>query len=89
MNKRTLAHKVSEDTGIMVSVVEKVINSAADTIANAVESGEMVTLARFGTFFQKHHAGRIVADPNNPTKRIFVNPKTSVGFRPSKKRSDS
>ena len=60
MTKRQLINQVARELGLPVSHVEQMLATTLTTIREAVERGETVKLARFGTFSKGRRASRPV-----------------------------
>ncbi len=63
MNKSELVAEVAERTGLPKKDTERVLNTAFDTITEALEAGEKVQLVGFGVFDVKERAARIGRNP--------------------------
>ena len=75
MNKEELVSAVAEKTQLSKKTSEEIVSAFVDTITEALEQGEKVTLVGFGTFQVKERAARTGRNPrtggvlNIPAKR--------------------
>ena len=65
MIKADIVTTVSKKTGYSKRIVDIILNSTLDSIANAVASGEKVQFAGFGTFEPKARASRVARNPRS------------------------
>ena len=76
MNKGELVEKVAKNSGLSKTDAEKALASILDAIAEAVATGEKVTLIGFGTFSVSERAAREGRNPQTgetmqiPAKKI-------------------
>jgi len=76
MNKGELIEKVAKNSGLSKTDAEKALASILDAIAEAVATGEKVTLIGFGTFSVSERAAREGRNPQTgetmqiPAKKI-------------------
>ncbi len=63
MNKAELVSAVAEKTGMSKKDSEKAVNSAFDTITEALAAGDKVQLVGFGAFEVKERGARIGRNP--------------------------
>jgi DNA-binding protein HU-beta len=77
MNKEDLVTAVAQKTQLSKKTSEEIVSAFVDTITEALEQGEKVTLVGFGTFQVKERAARTGGVLNIPAKR-------SPAFTPGK-----
>jgi DNA-binding protein HU-beta len=84
MNKAELVGKMADSAGITKSAAERALVGALDSITEALESGDSVTLVGFGTFSVTKRKAR---DGRNPAtgKAIKIPAKKVVKFKPGSK----
>ncbi len=76
MNKGELIEKVAKNSGLSKTDAEKALASILDAIAEAVATGDKVTLIGFGTFSVSERAAREGRNPQTgetiqiPAKKI-------------------
>ena len=58
MNRTELIDKVAKESALNKAAAEQVVNSVFSAIAEAMKSGDKVTLAGFGTFSTSERAAR-------------------------------
>jgi len=63
MNKAELIERVSKDTNLSKTEVEKSINAMTDWIKKSVKKGEEVKLVGFGTFSKSKRKARTGRNP--------------------------
>lgn len=63
MNKAELVSAVAEKTGMSKKDSEKAVNTAFDTITEALAAGDKVQLVGFGAFEVKERGARIGRNP--------------------------
>ncbi len=88
MNKGDLVNKIAEETSLSKAQSGEALNAVLDSISDALEAGDKVTLIGFGTFsvsLRKERQGR------NPQtgENITIPAKASVKFKPGKELSES
>jgi len=76
MNKTELIDKVAKEGALSKSAAAQVVNSVFSAIAEAMKSGDKVTLVGFGTFSTSERAAREGRNPqsgetiNIPAKKV-------------------
>jgi DNA-binding protein HU-beta len=76
MNRTELIDKVAKESALSKAVAEQVVNSVFSAIAEAMKSGDKVTLVGFGTFSTSERAAREGRNPksgetiNIPAKKV-------------------
>ena len=83
MNKRELIDEVSGKVGITKKGAGNVIDAIVETITNALNKGEKVTLVGFGTFQVMERKARRGVNPQT-RKSIQIPTKKVPKFRPGK-----
>ncbi|SFV09110.1 HU family DNA-binding protein [Alicyclobacillus macrosporangiidus] len=63
MNKSDLVRKVAQQTGVTNKECEVIVGAVFETIKQALEAGEKVQIAGFGTFETKERAERTARNP--------------------------
>ncbi|MDD2468511.1 MAG: HU family DNA-binding protein [Desulfobulbus sp.] len=87
MNKTELIDKVAKESALSKSAAEQVVNSVFSAIAEAMKTGDKVTLAGFGTFSAAERAAREGRNPQSGEK-IVIPAKRAVKFKPGSKLVD-
>ena len=88
MNKTELIDKVAKEGALSKSAAEQVVNSVFSAIAEAMKSGDKVTLAGFGTF---SIAERVAREGRNPQsgEKITIPAKKVVKFKAGSKLTET
>lgn len=88
MNKTQLIDSVAIAADLPKTVASKALDAVLDSITQALQSGEQVSLVGFGTFSVKHRAARTGRNPK--TGKMIEIPETYVAnFKPGKVLKDS
>jgi DNA-binding protein HU-beta len=87
MNKTELIDKVAKESALSKSIAEQVVNSVFSAIAEAMKTGDKVTLVGFGTFSTAERASREGRNPQSGEK-ITIPAKKAVKFKPGSKLVD-
>ena len=87
MNKADLVGKIAESAGITKAAAEKALAGVVDAIGQALQSGDKVSVAGFGTFSVTQREER---EGRNPAtgKKIRIPAKKVVKFKPAAKLAD-
>ncbi|MEK2647387.1 HU family DNA-binding protein [Bdellovibrio sp. BCCA] len=72
MNKKQLIKKVSEETGLSVKDVTKMLDKTLQIITTAVRKGDDPTITNFGRFTKVKRGARTVVNPK--TKKAMKIP---------------
>jgi DNA-binding protein HU-beta len=88
MNKTELIDKVAKDSALSKAVAEQVVNSVFSAIAEAMKSGNKVTLVGLGTFSTSERAAREGRNPQSG-ETINIPAKKVVKFKAGSKLTDS
>ncbi len=78
MKKNELIEKVAKQSALSKSVAEKVVASVFEAIAEAMKTGDKVTLLGFGTFSVSERAAREGRNPKSgetitiPAKKVVT-----------------
>ena len=87
MQKTDFIARVAEQTGVSKKVTRQVIETALDTIAQSLASGEKVVLTGFGTFELRSRQARRGVNPQ--TRQAMTIPASrSPGFSASNSLKD-
>lgn len=81
MNKKQLAGKVAEKRDLSKAEAERIIDSALNSISEALVAGEKVRLVGFGNFVVRKRKGRIGRNPQTGEK-ITIGESKSPAFVP-------
>jgi len=88
MTKTELAQKVSDFTGAPERAVNLILDTAKESIINALLNGEVVALKGFGTFALTHYAERPGTNPMTG-QRIVIPPHNTITFKAAQKLKDA
>lgn len=72
MNKAELALKIAEQLDVPKRLAEQFIESFEELVTRALDHGEEVTIAGFGTFSARTRTARMGVNPRNPSEKIRV-----------------
>jgi len=70
MNKTELIDKVAKESALSKSTAEQVVNNVFSAVAEAMKTGDNVTLVGFGTFSITERAAR---EGRNPQSGVTIN----------------
>lgn len=82
MQKTDFIKAVSEKTGVSQKQVREVLDASLDTIRDALQRGEKVTLTGFGTFEVRQRQAREGVNPQTRQK-IKISATKTPGFSAS------
>jgi DNA-binding protein HU-beta len=82
MNKKELTDKVAEATALTRADAERVLDAIVDQIGGALESGDSVAVAGFGTFEVRHRAARKGRNPQTGAE-IDIAASNAPAFKPA------
>lgn len=88
MNKTELIKKVAKDTGVTQEKTQLVVNALLDAIGDALQEGEKVSMADFGTFEARQMKERQGRNPRNPEELISIPAQIKPAFKAAKKLKD-
>ena len=88
MTKTDLVNVVAAETEVSKKIVDTIVNSALETIANALKEDDKVQLIGFGTFEVKSVAAREGHNPKTG-ETIQIPESKKVSFSASKVLKDS
>ncbi|MDD2467907.1 MAG: HU family DNA-binding protein [Desulfobulbus sp.] len=88
MNKTELIDKVAKESALSIAAAEQVVNNVFSAIADAMKTGDKVTLVGFGTFSVSERAAREGRNPKSG-KTIIIPAKKVVKFKAGSKLVDS
>ncbi|MDD2466602.1 MAG: HU family DNA-binding protein [Desulfobulbus sp.] len=80
MNKTELIDKVAKESALSKAAAEQVVNNVFSAIAEAMKSGDKVTLVGFGTFSVSERAAREGRNPKSG-ETITIPAKKVVKFK--------
>jgi len=87
MNKNDLIESIANSARISKVAAEKGLNGLLSSMAEAMEDGERVTLAGFGSFSIVKRAPRLGRNPKTG-EEVPIPARRVVKFRPGKKLSE-
>ncbi len=82
LTKQELSHKISEELGFSVRSTAKVVDSLFKVMEEALNSGEVIKIVRFGTFSPLLKKSRKGINPTTG-ETILIPARKTVSFRPS------
>ena len=88
MNKGDLINKIADSANLSKAQAGDALNSVLDSIADALKTGDKVTLIGFGTFSVSKREARTGRNPQTG-EAIKIAAKNVVKFKPGKELSDS
>ncbi|SDZ20839.1 HU family DNA-binding protein [Thermoactinomyces sp. DSM 45892] len=88
MNKSELVERVAESTGKSKKEASTVVDSVLQAIAEALVSGDKVTLVGFGNFEVKERAARMGRNPQTG-EEIQIEASKVPAFKPGKQLKDA
>lgn len=88
MNKQELVASVAEKAGLTKKDAEKALNAVVDSIKEALNKGDKVSLVGFGTFEVRDRAARSGRNPQTGAP-IKIPAGKVPAFRPGKELKDS
>ncbi len=83
MNREELAARVADRAGVQRRVANQVMTAVFETISDALESNEKITIAGFGTFEARERAGRVGRNPRTG-EAIRIEARRVPAFAPGK-----
>ena len=81
MNNKSFISELSQRLGYTQDGAQKMVNTVIDSMNDAFQKGDVVTIPKFGTFEVKKRLERIVVNPGTK-QRMLVPPKLVLTFRP-------
>lgn len=88
MNKTELIDKVAKESALSKSTAEQVLNNVFSAIAEAMKTGDKVTLVGFGTFSITERAAREGRNPKSG-EIITIPAKKVVKFKAGSKLTET
>lgn len=83
MNKNDLIKSIAQSANISKVAAERGLNGMLQTMSNAMEGGERVTLVGFGSFSIVERAPRLGRNPRTG-EEVRIPSRRGVKFRPGK-----
>jgi len=83
MNKNDLIKSIAQSANISKAAAERGLNGMLQTMSNAMEGGERVTLVGFGSFSIVERAPRLGRNPRTG-EDVRIPSRRGVKFRPGK-----
>src|SRR2546423_1468313 len=84
LTKRDLVIRISEETGLIQSQVQDVVQKTLDHITEALAKGDKVEIRNFGVFEVKVRKARIGRNPNSPEVDVPIPERSVVKFKAGK-----
>lgn len=81
MNNKSFISELSQRSGYTLDDTQKMVNTIIDSMNEAFQGGDVVTIPKFGTFEVKKRLERIVVNPGTK-QRMLVPPKLVLSFKP-------
>ena len=81
MNNKSFITELSQRLGYTQESTQKMVNTVIDTMNDAFQRGDVVSIPKFGTFEVKKRLERIVINPGTK-QRMLVPPKLVLNFKP-------
>lgn len=81
MNNKGFIAELSRRTGFTQDDTQKMVSTVIDTMNDAFQRGDTVSVPKFGTFEVKKRLERIVINPGTK-QRMLVPPKLVLSFKP-------
>lgn len=85
MTKAEIAAAVADKHGIPEVKAKALVDTFFNTIATAVEQGEVVTVRGFGSFKRVARAARTISNMLGTGKEVKIPARSTIGFKPSSK----
>ncbi len=83
MTQKELIKKISEETGLKQSDVDRLTSATATSMINTMKKGMNIYIHGFGTFEMKKKEQREVINPQT-RERTIIPSKYSIAFTPGK-----
>ncbi|OGC82023.1 MAG: DNA-binding protein [Candidatus Abawacabacteria bacterium RIFCSPHIGHO2_01_FULL_46_8] len=84
MTKQDLIDLVAKEADVTKKIAMEVLDSAFNSIGDALASGRKVTLTGFGTFTVSRRSARSGVNPRNPQQRISIPAMKTPHFKAGK-----
>lgn len=88
MNKSELIDAVARQADISKAAAARAIDATVDSVTEALQRGDQVTLVGFGTFSVRERAARTGRNPRTG-QTIQINATKVPGFKPGKALKDA
>ncbi|MDH5184417.1 MAG: HU family DNA-binding protein [Gammaproteobacteria bacterium] len=88
MNKSELIDAIAEGADISKAAASRALDSAIDTVSNALKGGDQVTIVGFGTFQVRDRAARVGRNPRTGDEIQIAAAKVPA-FKPGKALKDA
>lgn len=83
VNKSELVDKVAEKADLSKASAGRAVDAIVESVAEALQDGDSVTLIGFGTFSVRERAGRAGRNPRTG-EVLEIQASKTVGFKPGK-----
>jgi nucleoid DNA-binding protein len=84
LTKRDLVVQISNEVGVVQSLIFDVIQRTLDQITDALARGDTVELRNFGVLEVRLTKPRVGRNPNEPDSGFTIPARASVRFKPGK-----
>lgn len=81
MNNKDYISRLSQISGYTQADTQQIVRTVIEQVSRALEDGDTVQIAGFGSFEVRKRLERIVINPSTQ-QRMLVPPKLIVNFRP-------
>jgi len=88
VNKSELIDAIAEGADISKAAASRALDSAIDTVSNALKGGDQVTIVGFGTFQVRDRAARVGRNPRTGDEIQIAAAKVPA-FKPGKALKDA
>lgn len=89
MTKGELIAALADNCGCSKQKAGDMVNGLIDVITGALKGGQKVTITGFGTFSVRHRKARTGVNPQNPSQKIQIPARNTVGFTAGKMLKES
>lgn len=82
MTSKEFISALAEQNSISAKDAQKYVDILTESMANALDEGDTITVQGFGNFEAKKKLERIIVNPNTKQRQL-IPPKLVVAFKPS------